>query len=203
MLNQFFYKLSVGLSFNVCIALFIYIIYEFIFRPHNMWITISDYGKTYFQSILILIHWVAGGLGMLFVWIQLIKTKYRWLHVWNGRFFVTCINVTAIAGLIYVAFIGTIGGPPMSISFVIYGSVIPILTYRMYSAILSGDKYHHQKYAKSLLWFSFSSPFYHVLISPLFFLSNISNVAKILYLNSMAYLMYIPWLIYVLYQFAK
>lgn len=156
----------------------------------------------------------------------------RQMHRWNGRVYCMSMIITAIAGLAYIGMNGTVGGVAMSISFGLYG--IGILVFAtiawirahqvrwevtpsvstsftiLDSNIMATQQRRassHREWALRLFWFAFASPFYRVLIFPLFWerwMTTANSAAQhyqqplresvITYLNVCAYLMYIPYM---------
>ena len=78
-------------------------------------------------TIGIAIHFLAGGTLLMLGPIQLIasiRERWRGVHRWTGRVFVTAALATAIGGLTFVALTGTIGGGIMDVGFALYGALM-------------------------------------------------------------------------------
>jgi uncharacterized membrane protein len=78
-------------------------------------------------TIGIALHFLAGGTLLLLGPVQLIgsiRERWRGLHRWTGRVFVTAALATAIGGLTFVGISGTIGGGPMDVGFALYGALM-------------------------------------------------------------------------------
>lgn len=72
-------------------------------------------------------HMLAGAWLSVAAALQLIAPLRRgWpvFHRWNGRVLVAAGMATGLAGLVYIALRGTIGGPVMSLGFAAYGAAL-------------------------------------------------------------------------------
>ena len=68
---------------------FAYICRHFFLEPVSEWSTVSDFSISTLSSTSMLVHWIAGSVSMIMVFLQLPSTfRSRlpaWLHRWNGR----------------------------------------------------------------------------------------------------------------------
>jgi len=74
-------------------------------------------------------HMVLGGLVTALVPLQAvgwIRTRLPMVHRWFGYGIASLAAVTALGGLTYIVLSGTVGGPPMSVAFAIYGLLMLI-----------------------------------------------------------------------------
>lgn len=72
------------------------------------------------------LHFAAGGIILILGCIQLIEAvriKFTTLHRWIGRVYVIASLMTAIGGLMFIFFKGTIGGLWMDVAFIGYGTL--------------------------------------------------------------------------------
>jgi len=69
-------------------------------------------------------HFIAGGIILVLGCIQLmsaVRERFPVFHRWTGRVYVVACLTTALGGLLFVVFSGTIGGLIMDIGFGLYG----------------------------------------------------------------------------------
>lgn len=72
-------------------------------------------------------HMIVGAVVTALVPLQLagpVRRRWPWLHRWSGRVLAVCAVATGLAGLVYIAAKGTVGGLNMSLSFALYGTLL-------------------------------------------------------------------------------
>lgn len=80
-----------------------------------------------FANTGLALHMAAGALltvGTPLQALPVLRNRWRALHRWFGRILVLLAVVTCVGGLIYIAEVGTIGGPWMSFWFAVYGGLM-------------------------------------------------------------------------------
>jgi hypothetical protein len=80
-------------------------------------------------SAAIFAHMLAGALITVLAPVQLLTGAHApapRLHRWTGRLLVAAALVTALGGLAWIAGQGTVGGPPMSAGFALYGALMAL-----------------------------------------------------------------------------
>ncbi len=74
-------------------------------------------------------HFATGAALLLLGPVQLIgAVRRRWpgVHRWVGRFYVSAAGIAGLGGLGFILAEGTVGGPPMSVGFGLYGALMVI-----------------------------------------------------------------------------
>lgn len=78
-------------------------------------------------------HFATGAILLLLGPVQLIgPVRRRWpgIHRWMGRLYVSAAAVAGLGGLGFILAKGTVGGPPMSLGFGLYGALIVIAAWQ-------------------------------------------------------------------------
>ncbi len=80
-------------------------------------------------------HFFAGAVLLLLGPLQLLtgaRPRLRVMHRWVGRFYVLAAGVAGVAGLVFIAAKGTVGGPIMSAGFALYGALVTLAAAQTY-----------------------------------------------------------------------
>jgi uncharacterized membrane protein len=151
-------------------------------------------------------HFLTGAILLLLGPIQLLRRlrlRVPTLHRWLGRLYVASAGFAGAAGLIFIFFKGTAGGPVMSTGFAIYGALMALAAVQTYTNARKRRFDKHRRWATRLFalavgswlyrmeygfWFSltgglgsadnFSGPFDHVMAF-FFYVPNLA-VAELL-----------------------
>jgi len=114
----------------------------YILNPTGTWKTLPGMCCDYKQKIPIYIHFIGGVIVMIIEPIQFYRLAS---HKITGIIYVISCILSAIGGLIFIMFNGTVGGLGMSIPFTVYGIlmiVYPLITW--YYAIQKNYDQHER-----------------------------------------------------------
>jgi hypothetical protein len=116
-------------------------------------------------SIGIGAHFAAGGVILLLGPLQLIGPVRRMapsVHRWVGRVYVIAALAAGIGGLIFIAIRGTVGGPPMSIGFGLYGALMILCAVQTARHAMARDLNRHRAWAIRLFALAIGSWLYRM-----------------------------------------
>jgi hypothetical protein len=125
-----------------------------LYDPHNLKSTLG-----------IGLHFAFGGLILVFGFIQLfqpLRNKYPAWHRWIGRIYVLSCLVTAIGGIGFILFKGTVGGRLMDIGFGIYGLLTFICAVLTWKYAIVRNLVKHREWALRLFVLAISSWLYRI-----------------------------------------
>ncbi|SLN72418.1 DUF2306 domain-containing protein [Roseisalinus antarcticus] len=111
------------------------------------------------------VHMVAGGLITILAPLQVIPALRRRLpgwHRWAGRLTVALALGAAVAGLIFIALRGTIGGPVMNAGFALYGLCMGLSALQTIRFARARDYRRHRIWALRLFVLCIASWLYRV-----------------------------------------
>lgn len=127
---------------------------ERLFHPDAPLATLAIYG-----------HMLTGALITLAVPLQVLPVvRRRWprLHRTSGYILASAATLTALAGLVYIAAKGTVGGPWMSFWFGLYGVLMLIAAANTVYYAIDKDIARHRRWALRLLVLAIASYLYRV-----------------------------------------
>ncbi|MFD1342720.1 DUF2306 domain-containing protein [Litorisediminicola beolgyonensis] len=110
-------------------------------------------------------HMATGGVLTLLVFLQVpraLRSQFPAFHRWTGRLAVSLALLTALAGLAYIVWRGTIGGPWMSAGFALYGLLLGAAAGCAWSAARARDFERHRAWALRLAVLALGSWVYRV-----------------------------------------
>lgn len=116
-------------------------------------------------SIVIGLHFAAGGLILLLGGLQLIQSirvSYPVFHRWSGRFYVVVSMIAALGGLSFIAIRGTVGGTVMDIGFSGYGILMFIASIQTMKHAMQRNFMLHQAWAWRLYALAIGSWLYRM-----------------------------------------
>jgi hypothetical protein len=116
-------------------------------------------------TVSIFVHMVLGGAITLLVLLQLVAPiRRRWpaLHRWTGRATVRLALATAAGGFIYMAGVGTVGGPVMTAGFTLYGGLLAVSAAMAFKAARARDYARHRRCGLRLVVLALGSWLYRV-----------------------------------------
>ncbi|MEO0066046.1 MAG: hypothetical protein RI983_1372 [Bacteroidota bacterium] len=111
------------------------------------------------------LHFAAGGLILVLGSIQLverIRINYPLWHRWIGRIYIISSLATAIGGLFFIFFKGTVGGLSMDIGFGLYGFLMFISSIMTWKHAVKGDFSKHRRWALRLFVLAIGSWLYRI-----------------------------------------
>ncbi len=120
-------------------------------------------------------HFITGGVLLLLGPIQLIggiRRAVPALHRWLGRIYVVCVGLAGLGGLGFILSNGTIGGPPMSLGFGLYGALMAIGAVLTYAHAHAGRYEQHRAWAIRLFALTVGSWLYRMEYGLWFLLTN-------------------------------
>lgn len=118
-------------------------------------------------------HFLAGGILLIFGPLQMfegIRRSAPQLHRWLGRFYCGSAGIAGAGGLVFIALNGTIGGPPMSLGFSIYGALMVLAAARTYTHARAQHMNRHRAWAIRLFALTMGSWLYRMEYGFWFFL---------------------------------
>jgi len=110
-------------------------------------------------------HFLTGAVLLILGPVQLLtgaRPRYRAVHVWLGRLYVLAAGVAGVAGLGFIAFKGTVGGPIMSAGFALYGVLVTLAAAQTYRHALSRQFATHRAWAIRLFALAIGSWLYRM-----------------------------------------
>ena len=110
-------------------------------------------------------HMVTGALVTALSVVQLAgPVRRRWprIHRVSGRVLAVTALLTGIGGLAYVAFSGTVGGPPMSVAFALYGILMIIAAIQTPRIAMQGNYDRHRRWGLRLIVLGLGSWLYRL-----------------------------------------
>lgn len=116
-------------------------------------------------SGLVFTHMATGAVATLLAPFQLIgriRVKAPNVHRTLGYVTLTAAAITGIAGLLYIALEGTIGGPLMSAGFALYGALLLVAAANTAYHALDKDKRRHRAWALRLTVLALGSFLYRL-----------------------------------------
>jgi len=132
----------------------------------RLWIESRLFGRqTPVANGAIALHMVTGGIITILAPLQLVPAlRARWpaWHRWAGRVTVAAAMAAAIGGLSYIALRGTIGGPPMSAGFALYGLLMGLAALQAVRFARAGDVRRHRNWALRLFVLAVASFLYRL-----------------------------------------
>jgi hypothetical protein len=147
-----------------------YIVAAFLSQPPDTWRSIQDFGSAY-RPYLIGPHFVCGAIVSIVGPLQLlacIRQRCMEYHRWAGRLFVICALITCVGGCSFVMAYGTVGGLPMDIVFVAYGTMFAAATVLAWKHARAKDIGSHRAWAIRAFALAVASAVYRILVFPLF-----------------------------------
>lgn len=111
------------------------------------------------------LHFAAGGLILVLGFIQLvesIRTSYPAWHRWIGRIYVVSCLATAMGGVFFIFFKGTVGGLSMDIGFGLYGVLMFISAILTWKHAVNRNILLHRAWALRLFVLAIGSWLYRI-----------------------------------------
>lgn len=116
-------------------------------------------------NISVFVHMLAGSLLSFLAPLQLFPWLRRYwpaVHRATGRLLILCAILTALAGLIYIALRGTVGGTAMDAGFALYGGLTGLAAVQAFRFAIARDIEHHRRWALRLFVLAIGSWLYRV-----------------------------------------
>jgi len=110
-------------------------------------------------------HMLTGAVITALAPLQLVPAlRHRWpgLHRATGRTVVVCALLAALGGLGYMALRGTVGGPPMTLAFTLYGLLVAGCAVQTIRMARAGRWQDHRDWAVRLFFLCIASLLYRV-----------------------------------------
>ena len=123
------------------------------------------YSEVISANLAIFGHMVLGAVITVLAPLQLVPVLRRALpklHRWSGRVIVFAALGTALGGLVYMALRGTVGGPPMTLAFTIYGVLVAGCAIETLRAARARRWLDHRDWAVRLFFLCIASFLYRV-----------------------------------------
>lgn len=123
------------------------------------------YSEVPSANIAIFGHMIFGAIITLLAPLQLVpvlRQRFPALHRWSGRVLVSAALATALGGLVYMALRGTVGGPPMTLAFSIYGGLVAWCAVETIRAARARRWSDHRDWAVRLFFLCIASLLYRV-----------------------------------------
>ncbi len=117
------------------------------------------------SNVAIYSHMIFGGVITVLAlvqWAGPVRRRWPWVHRMSGRVLATLALLTGMAGLIYIALNGTIGGPQMSAGFAVYGILMVIAALQTPRMAMTGQYERHRRWAARLIVLCLASWLYRV-----------------------------------------
>lgn len=116
-------------------------------------------------SIGIGAHFAAGGVLLVLGPLQLlgvVRRRAPSLHRWIGRIYAGCAFIAGLGGLTFIAIRGTVGGPPMSIGFALYGALMVLSAFQTVRYAIARKIDRHRAWAIRLFALAIGSWLYRM-----------------------------------------
>ena len=110
-------------------------------------------------------HMVTGAIITFLAPLQLLaplRRRFPAIHRWSGRALCALAVVTAVAGLVYMAFRPTIGGPLMSLAFAGYGVCVLVAAFQTVRFARAREFERHRRWALRMFFLAIGSWLYRV-----------------------------------------
>lgn len=143
---------------------------NFFAQPWQQWDTIQNFAEG-LRPVPICVHWVGGSVVMLLGPAQLIpQVRNAWpaFHRWVGRVYTTAALITSLAGAVYIVLCGTVGGPAMDASFMLYGVMFGTCSAMAWREARAKRFARHRMWAVRAFVLGCGSALYRVEVFPLF-----------------------------------
>jgi len=117
------------------------------------------------STVAIFAHMVTGALVTVLSVVQLagpIRRRWPRVHRISGRVLAPLALVTGIAGLIYIAMRGTVGGPVMSVAFGLYGVLMVVAAVQTPRLAMARDYVRHRRWGLRLIVLGLGSWLYRL-----------------------------------------
>lgn len=132
----------------------------YILNPTGNWRTLPGMCCDYIQKIPIYLHFIGGILVMIIEPFQFLRLGS---HKITGTIYIFSCILSAVGGLIFIAFNGTVGGKGMSIPFTIYGILMIIYPLITWYYAKQRNYEQHQKWVIRLFLLENGSMIYRML----------------------------------------